>query len=91
MKLTVHWGARINTLTAQVRLIEMRAAARHLTEVCEKRCIELGVDTITLNVGVTHELDTLIRNYLPADIFKLIERPDTEDEVLDDLLIYTRA
>lgn len=87
MRIDIDWGTR-NVLTAQLRLSEMQAAAQHLTKMCEKRCEELGVNTLTLDVGVTHVLDTLIHNYLPAN-FKLIENLDTEDEVLDDHLTYS--
>jgi hypothetical protein len=90
MKISIDWGAT-NTLTAQVDLSEMQAAARHITSLCETRCTYLGVDTIKLEVGVTHPMNTLINNYLSSELFRLVEvEDDPTGPIKDDQLIYKR-
>jgi hypothetical protein len=88
MRISIDWGKR-NVLTAQITISEMRGAAKHLTEACEARCVELGVETLVLEVGLTLPLSTLVHNYLPP-AFRFTAVPDTKTKVMYDRLVYTR-
>lgn len=90
MRIDIDWEDR-NVLTAQVDLSEMQAAARRITALCETRCTYLGVDTITLEVGVTNPMNTLIHNYLSSELFRLVRvEDDPTGPIKDDQLVYKR-
>lgn len=92
MKIAIEWGSP-NTLRVEDyagRPGEMAMASEHLEASCKTRCAELGTDTLTFEVGVTMVMYTLIRNYLPQT-FRWLRRPDTDDEILDDHLIYKQS